>query len=263
MSNNDWTQNLTQSIETGRNKINDFIDDVKNFGKNNRTKELVDEKTANKGANAQDNMGGVVPDWRVKIKIPKSSWGDLAYSDILSPLMETDGALVFPYTPNIQLSHTAAYTPTKPVHSNYAFHSYQNSAVENLSITGEFTVETEDEGKYWIAAHHFLKSVTKMVYGENENLPTGAPPPVLKLHGYGAHIFNNTPIVIKSFNLDLENGVDYMLIRKFGGDTNGTYVPVRSAISVQADIVHSREKIRNFSLEKFIRGEYVQSGEFR
>lgn len=211
---------------------------------------------------AQFAEGNVLPDWRVKLSIP-DVWLTSLDDAIWSPLIETDQCFVFPYTPTIMLSYSAGYTPTKPIHSNYPFYAYQNSSVEGLSIAGEFTVETVEEGKYWIAAQHYLRSVTKMAYGNNDTISTGAPPPIVKLNGYGNHIFKDIPVIIQSFNMELTNDVDYMLIKDHGGDAKGTYVPVRSTIAVQAQIVHSRQKIRTFSLEKFIQGDYVNTGEFR
>ena len=201
-------------------------------------------------------------DWRVKISLP-SAWYNLG-KEMLSPLINSDNALVFPYTPTIMLSNSAGYTPIKPVHSNYPFYSYQNSSVEAITIAGDFTVETEYEGMYWIAAQHFLRSVTKMVYGDGDDvLPQGAPPPVCKLNGYGPHIFKDIPIVIASFNMELPQDVDYMLVKDFGPDNVGTYVPIKSTLSLSCNIIHSREKIRTFSLQKFIQGDYVMTGEFR
>ena len=102
-----------------------------------------------------------------------------------------------------------------------------------------------------------------MAYGENENIPDGAPPPICKLNGYGDHIFKDVPILIAKFDVVLDKDIDYMYVAPgFAGDTKGTYVPVRSMFSVQAKIVHSRQKVRQFSLSDFVKGSYVKSGEF-
>jgi len=201
-------------------------------------------------------------DWRVQISLP-SAWANLG-KEMLAPLINSNNALVFPYTPTIMLAYSAGYTPIKPVHSNYPFYSYQNSSVESLTIAGDFTVETEYEGMYYLSAQHFLRSVTKMVYGDGgDTLPQGAPPPICKLNGYGPHIFKDIPIVIAAFSMELPNDVDYMLIKKFGPDSQGTYVPTKSTLSLTCNIIHSREKIRKFSLQNFIQGDYVDTGEFR
>ena len=249
--------NIATSVTTS---AKDFRADIRKKFLPQGTKAPNDSSGDFKGAQfAQNN---VLPDWRVKLSIP-DVWLTSLDDAIWAPLIETDQCFIFPYTPTIMLAYSAGYSPTKPIHSNYPFYAYQNSSVEGLSIAGEFTVETEEEGKYWISAQHYLKSVTKMAYGNNDTISTGAPPPIVKLNGYGNHIFKDIPVVIQGFNMELTNDVDYMLIKDHGGDSKGTYVPVRSTISIQAQIVHSRQKIRTFSLEKFIQGDYVNTGEFR
>ena len=81
----------------------------------------------------------------------------------------------------------------RPIHSNYPFFAYQNSQVDQFSITGDFTVENALEGQYWIAAVHYLRSVSKMAYGNTPN--QGSPPPVVRLNGYGDYVFKNVPVV--------------------------------------------------------------------
>lgn len=202
------------------------------------------------------------PDWRVRISIP-SVFLEFKMNEILYPLYNTGNAMIFPYTPTISLASSAGYSSYEPTHSNYPFYAYKNSSHEDLNIQGEFTVETVDEAKYWLAARHLMKSCTKMAYGENENIPDGAPPPICKLNGYGDHIFKDVPILIAKFDVVLDKDIDYMYVAPgFAGDTKGTYVPVRSMFSVQAKIVHSRQKVRQFSLSDFVKGSYVKTGEF-
>lgn len=202
------------------------------------------------------------PDWRVRISIP-STFLEFYSNEMFAPLKETGNAMIFPYTPTVSLQSSAGYSSYEPTHSNYPFHSYKNSNHEDISIIGEFTVETVDEAKYWLAARHLMKSCTKMAYGENEVIPDGAPPPICKLNGYGEHIFNNVPVVITKFTVTLDKDVDYMYLAPgFAGDTKGTYVPVRSIFDVSVKIIHSRQHVRQFSLSDFVQGNYVNTGEF-
>ena len=249
--------NITKSIATS---AKDFRADIRKKFLPQGTKAPNDNSGDFKGAQfAQNN---VLPDWRVKLSIP-DVWLTSLDDAIWAPLIETDQCFIFPYTPTMMIDYQVGYSPTKPIHSNYPFYAYQNSEPSKLQITSDFTVETEEEGKYWISAQHYLKSITKMAYGNNDTISTGAPPPIVKLNGYGNHMFKDVPVVIQNFNTDLANDVDYMLIKDFGGDSKGTYVPVKSTVSVGVQMVHSRQKIRTFSLEKFIQGDYVNTGEFR
>lgn len=186
-------------------------------------------------------------DWRVRLSLP----GNFARSDLMKPLIETNG-LMFPYTPQIVLEHTANYNSLHPTHSNYPFPAYQNSQVSSMNIIGEFLVENATEAYYWVAAVHYLRSVTKMAYGSTSN--QGSPPPVVKLNGYGDYVFNNIPVTVTYFSVDMPNDVDYIQVPV---GPNGTWVPVRSQINVQVQPTYSRSSVTKFSLDKFISGEYV------
>ena len=216
-------------------------------------------------------------DWRVRLSLPTNP----AYrsSSIMRPLIETNG-MVFPYTPSISIAHSATYQPMTPVHNNYPFLSYENSKVDAMTITGQFFCEDAVEAAYWVAAVHFLKSVTKMAFGTDTN--AGAPPPVLKLNGYGDYIFKDVPVVVTNFTIELPNDVDYIstgLSANAPGNINKVssavaavtgiqlplpslgqgvaWAPVKSQFTVIVQPLYSREQVRNFSLDKFIKGDYV------
>lgn len=189
-------------------------------------------------------------DWRVRLSLPASFTG----SSVMAPLLETNG-LMFPYTPQIVVEHTANYNSLHPTHSNYPFPAYQNSQVNNMSIIGEFFVENAADAKYWVAATHYLRSVTKMAYGKTSN--QGSPPPIVKLNGYGDYVFKDVPVVVTYFTVDLPSDVDYI---QTDIGPNGTWVPVRSQINVQVQPIYSRKKVTKFSLDTFINGGYIASG---
>lgn len=201
-------------------------------------------------------------DWRVRISC------DLIYgkNDFLWPLEQT-GGMIFPYLPEIQISHTANYQQMDITHINYPFYAYKNSQADEISINGKFTVQNANDAQYWLASVHFLRSVTKMFFGQGENL--GNPPPICTLNGYGDYVFNNVPCVIKSFNVNLPPDVDYIECNagdytsvsgqqdaELGGP-NVTYVPVFSQIVVNLQPIYSREKIKSFDLKAFANGQMV------
>lgn len=209
-------------------------------------------------------------DWRVSLSIPTGSY---SISKILRPLNEV-GKFIFPFTPSISLTHQASYSAMDAVHNNYSFASYENSKLDKITITGDFYCEDGNDAAYWIAAVHYLRSVTKMYFGENTENP-GAPPPVLKLNGYGDFVFNNVPVVVTNFSVELPKDVDY-IPSKFVGNKTSTiegevidydidgvgYVPVRSVITVTLMPVYSREAVRNFNLEDFVKGNYINNKGF-
>ena len=201
-------------------------------------------------------------DWRVKLSIP-STFGA---PEILKPLVETNG-LVFPYTPTILIQHTANYDALSPTHSNYPFPQYQNSQIEDLVITGDFFCENAKDAQYWVAMVHYLRSVTKMNYGTDGD--AGAPPPIVKLTGYGDFVFPNVPVVIRNFTVDLPADVDYIKT-KITDDVsvsdgtvnvetagNAGWAPAQSQVSITVTPIYSRAKVSQFSLNSFVKGDYL------
>lgn len=199
-------------------------------------------------------------DWRVKISLPDI--GTFRTSPLLQPLTNTDNAVVFPITPAIQLSNNASYDLMEPIHNNYPFPVYQNSNIDAITIAGEFPVQNEDEGRYWIAVNHFFRSATKMFYGNTSN--KGSPPPLCKLNGYGDYVLNNIPVVITNFTVSLENTVDYIRSPVIAGTTTQTqrytWVPTNSTLSVTVQPTYSRSKVETFSLDKFVNGDLIDKG---
>jgi len=197
------------------------------------------------------------PDWRVKISVPSLS--TFRTSSVLQPLSATGYNVVFPITPTINLVTSAMYSEMHPVHSNYPFPAYTNSRTEDIVVAGNFPVQTQEDGLYWLAAVHLFRSLTKMFYGETSE--KGSPPPVVKLNGYGSYVLNNVPVVITQFSFDLPNNVDYLQVGA-AGITPDKYqmVPTNSLFSVTCKPVYSRAKVSTFSMDEFVRGNLANEG---
>ena len=191
-------------------------------------------------------------DWRVTLGVPDQITG----GEVLAPLVNTNNKMIFPFTPEIQISHSANYSQITPTHTNYAFNAYQNSKVENIQISGTFVVENEADAKYWIACLHFLRSMTKMFYGAGANL--GNPPLVSRLNGYGKHVLNNIPVLISNFSIDLKNDVDYVPCTV---DGQVDYAPTQSTITVICSPNYARRSHSKFDLTKFANGDFVNGQE--
>lgn len=150
-------------------------------------------------------------DWRVRLSL--SPGATYLYKDssntILAPLRKTDG-IIFPYTPTINVTYGANYNSVAPVHSNYKIFQYENSYVDTVNITCDFTAQDTSEANYVLAVIHFLRSVTKMFYGQDENPKPGTPPPLCYLFGLGEFQFNAHPLAITNFTYNLPNDVDYI-----------------------------------------------------
>lgn len=154
---------------------------------------------------ATAGSAGNETDWRVRLSLPPTE----AFKDVgvLKPLQDA-GGLIFPYTPTITINHSASYTDTSVTHQNYQFVTYQYSKVSDITVIGDFAVEDAVQAQYWLAAVHFLRTVTKMFVGDDKD--AGNPPPILKFNAYGDFVFKNIPVVVKSFSVTLPKEVDYI-----------------------------------------------------
>ena len=249
-------------------------------------------------------------DWRVRLSLP--NWSSFKTSPVLVPLKEA-GGLIFPYTPTVSINSNAKYSAMSTTHTNYAFHSYEASDPGSIVINAPMNVEDPTQALYWIAALHFLRSITKMFAGYDPK--AGNPPPVIFLNGYGNYVFKNVPVVVTAFSTTLGKDCDYIgtnvvgavmgdiqgvtdslggladlvggaipslsgitstinsitggvgqvagLLGTFGvgGTTNGgvAHVPTKSEFQVTLQPMYSRESTRNFSLDRFVQGGYMNN----
>ena len=230
-------------------------------------------------SSAKWNTRTTQTDWRVKLTLPTQGQlrgvffgGDDYYglgnsNSLLEPLAKFNG-IVFPLTPTVLINHMASYNPMAMTHSNYPFYSYGHSEVSAISIIGDFPVQNSEDARHWVATLHFLRAVTKMFFGGENDTLKGNPPPILKLNGYGNHVFNNVPVVVTNFTVDLRNQVDYISTEQsnrsrqgIGFDDiltnpakNATWAPTDSQFNVQLQPVYSRESITKFSMRQFVNG---------
>lgn len=225
--------------------------------------------------------GSAATEDRVRISDPSGKFISSG-SPVLSPLAKL-GFVLFPYTPQISLSHNANYDAQALTHSNYEYQFYSNSSVSEINITGTFTAKNSVDAAYVIAVQHFFRSVTKMFYGQDAE--AGLPPPVLRLDGHGDYQFKSVPIVIKSFSVNLPNDVDYIstvinsstsmpgnpanrgpgsnptAIPNTATSNTLTRVPVLQDITVTCIPVYSRRSIsQDFGLNKFAAGQLLNKG---
>lgn len=211
-------------------------------------------------------------DTRVKIKVPTSyltslTWG-IQVSDNLQSLifvLENQGGIIFPYTPTIAQDYSADYAAANPTHSNYTQYFYKNSKVGPINITGKFTVQNEADANVYLATIHLLRSLTKMRSGGPTGDPdSGAPPPVCRLQAYGDYMFDNTPIAINSFRIELPDSVDYFTVGKPGFGSGAVYsqtsVPVVSTIALTCIPVYSRAEMQKFSVSGWLSNGKLRTG---
>jgi hypothetical protein len=144
-------------------------------------------------------------DWRVRLSLCK--WTSFNSSPALAPLKKA-GGLIFPYTPQVDISSSAKYSQIQTTHSNYAMQAYQNSDPGTIKIMAPMYVEDTEQALYWIAMVHYLRSLTKMFTGSD--IKAGNPPPIVYFNGYGNYVFKNIPVVVTSMSVQLDNASDYI-----------------------------------------------------
>ena len=163
------------------------------------------------GAVAEFTDSDNANDWRVRLSMAK--WTSFKGSPVLKPLKDA-GGLIFPYTPKIDISSSAYYTPINTTHTNYTHQAFKNSDPGTITITAPMWVSDAAEGLYWIAMVHYLRSLTKMFSGNDPK--AGNPPPIIMLNGYGNYVFKNVPVVVKAMKVSLDNTCDYISVPVVG-----------------------------------------------
>lgn len=191
-------------------------------------------------------FAGSKDDWRVRINC---QW-NIFNSPLFNVLSDT-GGVVWPYNPTLTVSTKAEYTTIPVTHANYAQYSYKNSVVDDINISGDFSCETDAEGAYWIAATTFFKTATKMFFGQGAL--AGNPPIICHLTGYGSHVFDRVPVIIKSFSVDFKDDVNYIRCDP-NKDGKYTWVPAISTISVVVAPIYTRQGLRKFNLQDYAKG---------
>lgn len=243
----DNTPNLARfAFETGANVLKKtglsrLYDSSLNLFDKNR---LGNKKTGPKEDSPNFTVTfGAEADYRVVLKIPEnyklsSQFG--VNANITN--------IIFPYTPTITQDFSANYATVNPAHSNYSFNFYKSSTPGPISVSGKFTVQNDYEARLWLATVHLLRALMKMRYGKDAN--AGAPPPVCRFSAYGNHQYNNVPVVLQSFKMELPSDVDYYSTGKIENPSNATnksaeynMVPTISAISITLLPTYSRREL--------------------
>lgn len=177
--------------------------------------------------------------------------------NILSILYDTNGFL-FPFTPNIEWGQSVDYAVTTLVHANQDYQSYKSTPSTTIGISGELAIQNYRDARYMLAVIHYLRVVSKMYFGKGTgNYPTGMPPPILTLSGYGNYMFNDLPVIVKSHNFSLPKDVDYVDLSIYGGTVR---LPLILNVTVSLVVQNTPKKQREeFNLDKFRTGDLMRS----
>jgi hypothetical protein len=207
-------------------------------------------------------------DIRARLSLPRNS--DILKTEsgkinpILLPLKKFHG-IIWPYTPTINVSHQAEYGEYDISHSNYPVQYFSKSRPPNLQVSGPLTAQTAAEGNYMLACLHFLRIVTKMHFGMNDE-KRGTPPPVLKFSAYGDLMFSNIPVLVRSFAYDLGQDIDYIDVETASAESGfndgfNTKVPTMLNLVIDLVVQQTPSKLRTtFTMNDFKSGKLVKDG---
>lgn len=164
------------------------------------------------------------------------------------------GGIIFPYTPSISFEVKADYSPSSPLHSNFALNFYKQSSIGSITITGKFSVENASDAGVYLATKHLLMALTRMRSGgaSGGDADSGAPPPVCRLDSGGDMMLKNVPVVITSFRVELPDSVDYFTTTNNIHGTNA--VPTLSTFAVTCLPMYSRNEMQQFSVTGYLAG---------
>ncbi|BEH88379.1 hypothetical protein [Klebsiella phage phiKp_21] len=240
-------------------------------------------------------------DRRVRLR-PKDAGANYVYGDygdasnptLLSFLRSSNG-LVWNVTPTITEQRSVVYETQSPVHSNSNYNNYKNTSNTIFNIQGEFISNTPTEALYTLACMHFIRSVSLMDFGRqaamssnNDYAVAGAPPPILLLSAYGRYVYNDIPVILKSYNFSLTNDVDYIQVPVDSSTTtfnlsdadtrtffdqlrsngymnqqNEVWVPHKVPVTIQLEEQPTSDYVtKNFNLNSFKRGDLLRKGGF-
>ena len=193
-------------------------------------------------------------DWRAKLTLGPGARGLLS-GPVMAPLTGA-GGIIFPYTPTVFLQHSAAYGSTGLTHTNYDHPAFESHMIAEIMVTGEFTANSKAEADYMRACLHFLRSVSKMYFGQDSQPIAGTPPPIMRLNTHGDHILKNVPVVITAFTMELGSQVDYIAT-----SDEKTMMPSHTTITTNLRTAYSRASTsQDFGLNEFARGGLLDKG---
>ena len=228
---------------------------------------------------------------RVRLRPMPAAVNKIYGDGIISPLRATNG-MVWMYQPLITYQQGTTYTSIELTHANTELYAYTRTNALKFTVDGKFSVQNQTEGVYALACIHFLRTVTKMWFGQNDP-NAGTPPPVLWFDAYGDYMFNQLPVIVTEFSITLPDEVDYVPINnsylsKSTTDSKGTttststgipttldtkaltgtnlsgnsaWLPAVFNITVSLTVQQTPSNLRNvFSLDKFRTGELMKSG---
>jgi len=228
----------------------------------------------------KSKISGSVPsdtDTRIRLRAMAGQesqiYGTSGLLTIINPIAGGTNGLIFPYTPQISVTHATEYGTTSLVHANEDIDHYIRTPSVTISLTAKFTIQNQREGRYALAALHFFRTVSKMHFGQNDP-NRGLPPPILIFSGYGDYMFDNLPVIVKSHTYSFDDHTDTVMVNAASYGLNFTNknappvssnssggtarLPVIFSIQAELKVQQTPNRMRTvFDLEKFRTGQLM------
>jgi hypothetical protein len=253
----------TDEIDASAENGSSASDETSSYGEENERPDVETRSPAPKGARpanpaAAQAQWSEAKDLRVKLRVPNEYLTGKAAGP--SNILQKNGGILFPYTPQISMENTANYSAQNPLHSNYPLYFYKNSSISPINVTAKFTVQNEFEGAVLLSIIHMLRALTKMKFGNDPD--AGAPPPVCRFDAYGDYMMFNVPVSIASWRHELPDGVDYISVGRKGSPTTygHSMVPTMSTISLTLNPMYSRREMLEYNTKNWLSGSLERRG---
>lgn len=253
----------TDEIDASAENGSSASDDTSPYGEENERPDSNTRSFVPKGARPADPAAAQAQwseakDLRVKLRVPNEYLTGKAAGP--SNILQKNGGILFPYTPQISMENTANYSAQNPLHSNYPLYFYKNSSISPINVTAKFTVQNEFEGAVLLSIIHMLRALTKMKFGNDPD--AGAPPPVCRFDAYGDYMMFNVPVSIASWRHELPDGVDYISVGRKGSPTTygHSMVPTMSTISLTLNPMYSRREMLEYNTKNWLSGSLERRG---
>ena len=126
----------------------------------------------------------------------------------------SDDFVRFSVSPRIGESRHATYSEINLIHHPGGILKYDRTSARAWSISARFVSRTPAEASVNQADLNIIRSWVMPFYGEGTEIDDpsklGAPPPVLKISGYGVKNISPIPVVLESYSTNWPNDVDYI-----------------------------------------------------
>lgn len=236
--------------------------DITNLKKINLDSMSLDTRTNTKKTKKTSNnttATSTSKDTRVRLRAMEGQqdavYGKDGILSIIHPNRGGTNGLIFPYTPQISVTHATDYGTTALVHANEDIDHYIRTPSVTISLTAKFSIQNQREGRYALAALHFFRTVSKMHFGQ-QDVNRGLPPPILIFEGYGDYMFNNLPVIVKSHTYSFDEHMDTVLVN---ADKGSARLPVMFSIQAELKVQQTPNRMRTvFNLEDYRTGKLLR-----